>query len=70
MGHCRKEININMLPEEDKILRAFSEFPLAPLEGKPTYEYMTNLNVYLNLCSSAVDCTLGCRTLGYFILTA
>ena len=31
---------------------------------------MTNLNVYLNLCSSAVDCTLGCGTLGYLVLTA
>ena len=31
---------------------------------------MTNLNVYLNSCSSAVDCTLGCGTLGYLVLTA
>ena len=59
-----------MMPEEYKILGAFSEFPLAPLEGVPTYEYMTNLNVSLNLCSSAVDCTLGCGTLGYLVLTA
>ena len=59
-----------MTPKEDKMLGAFSECPLAPLEGVPTYEYMTNLNVYLNLCSSAVDCTLGCGTLGYLVLTA
>ena len=59
-----------MTPEEDKIFGVFSEFPLAPLEGVPTYEYMTNLNVYLNSCSSAVDCTLGCGTLGYLVLTA
>ena len=59
-----------MTPEEDNIFGAFSEFLLAPLEGVPTYEYMTNLNVYLNLCSSAVDCTLGCGTLGYLVLTA
>ena len=31
---------------------------------------MTNLNVHLNSCLSAVDCTLGCRTLGYLVLTA
>ena len=59
-----------MTPKEDKIFGAFSECPLARLEGIPTYEYMTNLNVYLNLCSSAVDCTLGYGTLGYLVLTA
>ena len=37
-----------MTPEEDKIFGAFTECPLAPLEGVPTYEYMKNLNVYLN----------------------
>ena len=59
-----------MTPEEDKIFGAFSECPLELLEGVPTYEYMTNLNVYLNLCLSAVDCTLGCGTLGFLVLTA
>ena len=47
----------------------FSECPFAPLEGVRTYEYITNLNVYLNSCSSAVDCTLGCGTLVYLFLT-
>ena len=59
-----------MTPEEDNIFGAFAECPLASLEGVPTYEYMTNLNVYLNSCSSAVDCTFGCGMLGYLILTA
>ena len=59
-----------MTPKEDKIFGAFSECPLALLEGVPTYEYITNLNVFLNSCSSAVDCTLGCGTLGYLVLTA
>ena len=59
-----------MTPEEDNIFGAFSECPLALLEGVPTYDYMTNLNVYLNSCSSAVDCTLGCGRLGYLVLTA
>ena len=56
-----------MTPEEEKIFGVFSECPLAPIEDIPTYEYMTNLNVYLNLCSSAVDCTLGCGTLQYLV---
>ena len=59
-----------MTPEEDNIFRSFSECPLAPLEGVPTYDYMTNLNVCLNLCSPAVDCTLGCGTLGCLVLMA
>ena len=59
-----------MPPEEDKIFGAFTEFPLAPLEGVPTYEYMQILNVYLNLCSPTVNWTLGWGTLGYLFLTA
>ena len=59
-----------MTPEEDNIFGSFSECPLAPLEGVPTYEYMTNLNVYLKSCSLAVDFTLGCSTLGYLVLTS
>ena len=51
----QEEINSNMTPKEDKIFGAFSECPLAPLESIPMYDYMTNLKVYLNLCSSAVD---------------
>ena len=59
-----------MTPEQDKIFGKFSECPLAPLEVVPTYEYMTNLNVYLNSYLSGVDCMLGCGTLGYLVLTA
>ena len=59
-----------MTSKEDKIFGAFSECPLAPLEGVPTYEYMTNINVYLNSFSSAGDCTLGYGTLRYLVLTA
>ena len=59
-----------MTLEEDKKFGAFSECPLAPLDGVPTYDYMTNLNFYLNSCLSAVDFTLGCGTLGYLVLTA
>ena len=59
-----------MTPKEDNIFGASTECLLAPLEGVPTYDYMTNLNVYLNSCLSAVDCTLGCGTLAYLVLTA
>ena len=59
-----------MTPEEDKIFGAFTECPLAPLEGVPRYVYMTNFYVYLNSCLYAVDCTLGGGTLGYLVLTA
>ena len=58
------------MPKEDKIFGVFSECLITPLEGVSTYEYMTNLNVYLNSCSSAVDCTFGCGTLGYLVLMA
>ena len=59
-----------MTPKEDKIFGAFAECLLAPLEGVPTYKYMMTLNVYLNSCSTEVDCTLGCGTLGCLVLTA
>ena len=59
-----------MASDEDKIYSAFAECPLAPLQGLPTYEYMTELNVYLNSCSSSLPCSLGCGTLGYLVLTA
>ena len=59
-----------MTPEDDRIFRAFTECPLAPLEGVPTYEYMNNLNIYLNLFPSTVDCTLVYGKLGYLFLTA
>ena len=58
------------MPKEDKIFGEFTDCPLAPLEGVSIYEYMTNLNIYLNLCSSAVNCTLVCGTLCYLVLTA
>ena len=59
-----------MTPEEDLIFGAFTEWSLVTLERVPTYDYMMNLNVYLNSGSSTVDYTLGCGTLGYLVLTA
>ena len=39
--------------------------------GRSTYiQVYEFLNVYLNSCLSAVDCTLGCGTLVYLVLTA
>ena len=58
-----------MTPEEDKIFGALTEYPLAPLEGVPTYQYISFFKVYLNFFSPAVNCTLGCGTLGYLVLT-
>ena len=68
MGHRPKENN--MTPEKDNIFGAFTEFPLASLEGVPTYDYMKNLNAYLNSCSSAFDCMLVCVTLVCLVLMA
>ena len=59
-----------MPTESDSIYDGFTECPLAPLEGLPTYEYLTNLGVYLNFCSSGIHSELGCGTLGYLVLTA
>ena len=59
-----------MSSEEDKIYCSFAEFPLAPLQGAPTYDYMIELNVYLNSCSSSIDYSLGCGSLRYLVLTA
>ena len=59
-----------MTPEEHKIFGAFTECPLATLEGLTIYKYMTKLNVYINSCSSAVNCTLGCGIFVYLVLTA
>ena len=59
-----------MTPEETRFSERFWNSLLAPLESVPIYEYMTNLNVYHNSCSSAMDCTLGCGTLWYLVLTA
>ena len=70
MGHSPKENNSNMTPEEDKIFGAFLGCPLAPLEGVPTYKYMTNLNIYLNFCLSEVDFTLGCGMFGHMVFKA
>ena len=39
-----------MTPEEDKILGALSECPLAPLEGVPTYNYMIRARQHFFVC--------------------
>ena len=59
-----------MPSDADTIYDGFTECPLAPLEGEPTYEYLTDLGVYLNACSSGIHSDLGCGTLGYLVLTA
>lgn len=59
-----------MTSSHETIFASFTECPLAPLESIPTYDYLTELNAYLNACSSSVHSNLGCGTLGYLALTA
>ena len=59
-----------MPSDAETIYDGFTECPLAPLEGVPTYEFLTDLNLYLNACSSGIHSHRGCGTLGYFVLTA
>ena len=55
---------------EELILSAFTECPIAPLEGVPTHTYMTEVNGFLNVCAASVHCNLGNGTVGYLVLTA
>ena len=58
-----------MASSYETIFANFTECPLAPLEDIPTYNYLTELNAYLNACSASVPSDLGCGTLGYLVLT-
>ena len=59
-----------MTSSEDGIYSRFSECTIAPLDTIPTYQYVTELNAYLNACSTSVHSNGGCGTLGYLVLTA
>ena len=59
-----------MSTSHETIFASFTECSIAPLESIPTYDYLTELNAYLNACSSSVHSNLGCGTLGYLALTA
>lgn len=59
-----------MTSSEDGIYSRFSECTVAPLDTIPTYQYLTELNTYLNSCSASVHSNGGCGTLGYLVLTA
>ena len=52
----------------DNILSSMPECTIAPLQGPPNLEYLTELNTYLNLCSASVQSNLGCGTLGHLSL--
>ena len=58
-----------MASSYETIFANFTECPIAPLEDIPTYDYLTELNAYLNACSASVHSDLGCGTLGYLVLT-
>ena len=53
----------------DNILSSMPECTIAPLQGPPNLEYLTELNTYLNSCSASVHSNLGCGTLGHLALT-
>ena len=59
-----------MTSSEDTIYARFSECTVAPLDSIPTYDYLTELNTYLNSCSASVHSNGGCGTLGYLVLIA
>ena len=46
------------------------ECTIAPLQGAPNLEYLTELNTYLNSCSASVHSNIGCGTLVHLALTA
>ena len=52
------------------VLKTFAKCPIPPLEGPPTYTYLTDLNGYLNACAVSVHYDLGNGTVRYLVLTA
>ena len=56
--------------QDRAILAQLPDCPLAPLEGLPNYTYLTELNIYLNACTSDIFTNGGCGMLGYLVLTA
>ena len=57
-----------MASSHETVFENFTECPIAPLEDIPTYNYLTELNAYLNACLVSMHSDLGYRTLGYLVL--
>ena len=54
----------------DNILSSMPKCTIAPLQGPPDMEYLTELNTYLNLCSASVHSNFGCGTLVHLALAS
>ena len=54
----------------ENILALFAEWPLPPLEGKPTHSYLMKVNRHLNTCSASVHSNLGNGVVGYLAIAA
>lgn len=54
----------------DTIYSSFSEFPITPLEGLPTIDYLSTIGVYLNGEASYIQSNLGNGSLGHMVITA
>ena len=55
---------------DNAIYTQFTQCPLPPLEGVPTYAHLNEFNAYLNLFTSDIFSSGGCGTLSYLVLTA
>ena len=54
----------------DTIYNSFSEYPITPLKGLPTIDYLRTMWVYLNEETSNIQSKLGNGNLGHMVITA
>ena len=54
----------------DTIYNSFSEYPITPLKGLPTIDYLRTMVVYLNEETSNIQSKLGNGNLGHMVITA
>ena len=59
-----------MVPQFEIMLASFSECPIAPLEGTPNHAFLTEMNTYMDMCSSSLHSNLGNGQVGYLVVTA
>ena len=58
------------ISNEDSLFVSFSECPITPSEGEPTYFTLNSLNIHLNAFAVLVHCNLGDGNLEFIVLTA
>ena len=54
----------------DTIYNLFSEYPITPLEGLPTINYLLTMGAYLNSETSNIQSDLEKGNIGYMVITA